>query len=122
MGGDIVKSMLASAALAGALAVSSAAMIPAHAQGYAPGGSYLESCGDVRVFGDSLAANCRRVDGGWDRTVLRGINSCTGDIANMNGQLTCGRGGAYEGYGSSYGPYGGYGRGPYGGYGYGWGR
>jgi hypothetical protein len=118
----MLKPILTSAVFAGALALSPATM----AQWYgAPGGSYLESCGDVQVFGDSLAAHCRRVDGGWQRTVLRGLGSCAGDISNQNGHLTCGRGG----YGSSYGPYNsgpgpyeGHGRGPYGGYGYGWGR
>jgi hypothetical protein len=112
----MIRPILTSTALAAAVVLSSAT-IPAQAQGYPPDGSYLRSCGDPQVFGDSLVANCRRVDGSWDRTVLRGLNGCMGDIANVNGHLTCGR----EGYGSSYGPSEGYDRGPYGGYGY-WGR
>ena len=120
----MLKPILTGAVFAGAVALSSATM----AQGYgAPGGSYLDSCRDVQTYGDSVSAVCRRVDGGWERTVLRDLDGCRGDIANMNGRLTCGRG--YEGYGSSFGPYNGgpgpyqgYGRGPYGGYGYSWGR
>ena len=88
----ILTSVLASAALAGAVAFTT---IPAHAQ---PGGSYLESCRDVRTFGDTVSAVCRRVDGSWERTEVSG---CRGGIANMNGHLTCG---GREGYGSSHGP------------------
>jgi hypothetical protein len=112
----MLRPILTSTALAAAVGLSSVT-IPAQAQGYPPYGSYLQSCGDPQVFGDSLFANCQRVDGSWDRTVLRGLSSCTGDIANANGDLTCGG----EGYGSSYSRYEGYDRGPYGGYGY-WGR
>jgi len=121
----MLKPILASAALAGTLAVSPVTM----AQGYggAPGGSYLDSCRDVRALGDSLEASCRRADGSWQRTGLR-LSDCRGDIANQNGHLTCG--GGREGYGSSYGPRDrGYSPGPYndndrgdynrGGYGYG---
>jgi hypothetical protein len=106
--------LIKSAAFAGATTVlMSVALIPVHAQGYAPGGSYLESCTDVRVSGDRIVAECGRVDGTLGRTVLRGFDSCVGDIANINGRLTCSRG---EGYGSSNG----YGR--YAPRGYGWGR
>jgi hypothetical protein len=105
--------LIKSAALAGAAILLPLAAAPVHAQGYPPGGSYLQTCTDVRAFGDRIVADCQRMDGGWDRTVLRDIGSCAGDIANMNGQLACSRGPS-EGYGSSYGPY------PP--YGYGWGR
>ena len=100
------------AALAGATLLLSAAALPARAQG--PGGSYLETCRDVRGFGDSIIAVCRRVDGSWARTALRDIDRCTGYISNQNGHLACARGGPqygwerrhgrFEGYGSSYGP------------------
>lgn len=116
MGGDcmikpILTSLLSGAALAGAVALTT---IPANAQ---PGGSYVESCRDIRASGDSVSAVCRRTDGSWERTEVRG---CRGGIANMNGHLTCG--GGRGGYGSSYGPgydrdrdsRGQYDRGPYG--------
>ena len=88
----ILTNALTGAALAGALALTT---IPAHAQ---PGGSYLETCRDVRTFGNSVSAVCRRMDGSWEKTEVSG---CRGPIANMNGHLTCG---GREGYGSSYGP------------------
>jgi hypothetical protein len=86
------------AAIAGAAMLLSLGAIPAHAQ--APGGSYLDSCTNIRAFGDRLIADCRRMDGSWGRTALHDLGSCSGDVGNMNGQLTCNRGGA--GYGSSY--------------------
>jgi hypothetical protein len=72
---------------------------PAHAQS-GPQGSYLNSCRHVGMEGDRLFADCRRMDGGWQRTVLD-IDRCAGDISNLDGRLTC-NGGSREGYGSSY--------------------
>jgi hypothetical protein len=71
---------------------------PAHAQ-LAPQGSYLNSCTHIGMRGDRLFADCRRMDGGWQRTVLD-VDRCVGDIGNFNGNLTCNRG-PREGYGSS---------------------
>ena len=93
------------AAIAGAALLLSLGAKPASAQ--APGGSYLDSCSNVRTFGDRLIADCRRMDGGWNRTALHDLGSCAGVISNRNGQLICGRGGqgygsSYQGYGSSY--------------------
>jgi hypothetical protein len=76
------------AALAGAAIWLGAAAAPAHAQ--VPGGSYLESCRDVRAYGDTVSALCRREDGSWARTALRDAGDCRGGIANTNGRLTCG--------------------------------
>jgi hypothetical protein len=86
------------AAIAGAAMLLSLGAIPAHAQ--APGGSYLNSCTNIRAFGDRLVADCRRMDGGMNHTALHDLGSCAGDVGNMNGQLTCSRSG--QGYGSSY--------------------
>ena len=88
----IFTSVLTGVALAGAVALTT---IPAHAQ---PGGSYVESCRDIRSFGDTVSAVCRRMDGSWERTQ---VSCCRGGIANTNGHLTCG---GREGYGSSYDP------------------
>jgi hypothetical protein len=71
---------------------------PADAQ-LAPQGSYLNSCMHVGMSGDRLFADCRRMDGRWQSTAID-IDRCAGDIANINGQLSCNRG-AREGYGSS---------------------
>jgi hypothetical protein len=108
----------ACAAIAGAALVFSLGATPAQAQ---QGGSYLRTCTHVRGSGDRIIADCRRVDGGWNRTVLRDANACTGDISNQNGQLTCDRGsygyrGRYEqdyrygssGWGGEHYPRGGY--------------
>ena len=110
----------ACAAIAGAAMLLSFAATPAEAQ--APGGSYLQSCRDVRAHGDRVSALCRRSDGSWSRTAINDVHSCNGGLANANGNLTCGRRGAQhgsnrddrrdhrgnrehrEGYGSSYGP------------------
>jgi hypothetical protein len=71
---------------------------PANAQP-APQGSYLNSCTHIGMDRDKLVAECRRMDGRWQRTVLD-IDRCVGDIGNDNGHLTCNRA-AREGYGSS---------------------
>ena len=84
------------AAIAGAAMLLALGAIPAQAQR----GSYVDSCNNIQTFGDRLVADCRRMDGGWNRTVLHDLGSCVGDIGNMNGQLTCNRGG--QGYGSSH--------------------
>jgi hypothetical protein len=71
---------------------------PAQAQS-APQGSYLDSCHHVGMRGDKLFAECRRRDGSWQRTVLD-IDRCAGDIANLNGRLSCNNGSGAR-YGSS---------------------
>ena len=86
------------ATIAAAATLLTLAAMPARAQ--APGGSYLETCAHVRSFGDRLIADCRRIDGGWNRTALRDVGSCVGGVANMNGHLTCNHARQY--YGSSW--------------------
>ena len=61
---------------------------PAAAQG-TPRGSYLGSCTDDSVRGDTLSASCRRRDGREDRSALSDFNRCVGDIGNDNGVLRC---------------------------------
>lgn len=78
--------------LAGAAVLLGVAALanPAAAQ-RVPGGSYLESCSNARMFGDRLVAECRRMDGRWTRSEVD-ANRCVGGIANSNGQLTCNQG------------------------------
>ena len=85
------------AAVAGMALLFALASVPAQAQRM-PGGSYLRSCTNVRMFGDRLVAECRRKDGRWRRTALN-VSGCAGGIANINGRLTCNFGG--PGFGSS---------------------
>src|SRR4051794_14961310 len=54
-----------------------------------PQGTYLRSCTNASVQGDSLTALCRRSDGREDRTTLSGYRRCVGDIGNINGALQC---------------------------------
>jgi hypothetical protein len=62
--------------------------VPAQAQGV-PRGSYLRSCQDIGVRGDTLFAVCRTVDGYSQRTSLPQVSRCVGDIGNNNGNLQC---------------------------------
>ena len=73
--------------LAGTALLAAVAATPAQAQG-APGGSYLQSCNDVRMHDGRVIANCRRADGSWARSAID-AEHCRGGIANMNGNLTC---------------------------------
>jgi hypothetical protein len=63
---------------------------PAYAQ--VPQGSYLQSCRDIKMQGQTLAAVCRRGDGREQGSYLADANRCTGDIGNNNGTLQCSRG------------------------------
>ena len=88
-----------------------------------PPGSYLRSCGEVYVRGDTLVATCRRADGNAERTSLPAVQRCVGDIGNRNGRLTCSYAGAPASPQPYYGEprggapdYGGYAPPSYGGY------
>jgi len=54
-----------------------------------PGGSWQRSCTDARMNGDTLFATCRTRNGQMMRTQIN-IRGCRGDLANLNGWLTCG--------------------------------
>ena len=54
-----------------------------------PPGTYLRSCGEVYLQGDTLVATCRRMDGSPQPTSLPAVPNCVGDIGNRNGRLTC---------------------------------
>lgn len=104
------------AAFAGLLLAGAASIPAAHAQGV-PQGSYLRSCTNVGMRGDTLVATCRRPDGREQPASLAAVNRCSGDISNMNGALTCNFGnggraqvpGAEPRYGQGPGPREGYG-------------
>jgi CVNH domain len=74
-----------------------------------PGGSYTQSCQDVRASGDDLHARCPTANGDWKDTKLDDYNKCRGEIVNDNGKLRCVTG-VYGGSGAPVGAYqGGYG-------------
>jgi hypothetical protein len=89
----------------------------AQAQGMPPG-SYLQSCGEIGMQGDTLFAVCRTMDGRGLRTQLPSVSQCVGDIGNNDGNLQCSyAGGGPPPYGQGPPPYGqapppGYGYGP----------
>src|SRR3954454_4651678 len=60
----------------------------ASAQGVPPG-SYLRTCGEVYLQGDTLVATCRRVNGAPERTSLPAVHNCVDDSGNVNGRIAC---------------------------------
>lgn len=60
-------------------------------RGGIPGGSYTQTCQNVRVSGDDLVASCQKKNGGWRNTKLDEYQGCRADITNDNGRLRCGR-------------------------------
>ena len=81
----------AKTAIAGLLVAMSLVGSAAHAQ-QAPQGSYVQSCRNIRVVSGTLLAVCRQSNGSWDTVALARVNTCVGDIGNMNGALACNRG------------------------------
>ncbi|HEY2360542.1 MAG TPA: CVNH domain-containing protein [Candidatus Angelobacter sp.] len=67
-----------------------------------PGGSYRQTCRDVRVHGSTLSAACQDQGGNWRNTELRDFDRCGGEIQNLNGNLSC-SGGNGPGPGGNYG-------------------
>lgn len=66
----------------------------ASAAGAAPGtplprGSYLESCRELYIDGDTLRGECLNDSGEWKKTWIAGYVYCGGDIYNNNGVLDC---------------------------------
>jgi hypothetical protein len=57
--------------------------------GSVPSGDYSETCRDIRIRFNTLYARCQTRDGDWVRTSLDGFTRCTGNIANVDGQLRC---------------------------------
>ncbi len=57
-----------------------------------PGGSYRATCNGINAERGTLSATCRTRDGRWNDTELDRYRDCSGDIANIDGQLRCSRG------------------------------
>ncbi len=86
---------LALAAILAGLAAG-AAPAPALAQINAPAGSYRDTCFNAMLvtgapIAPTLAATCRRADGGTRDSILPDVASCVGDIADHDGRLYCDR-------------------------------
>jgi hypothetical protein len=55
----------------------------------APNGSYVQTCQNVNMNGNTLQASCQKKNGKLKNTSLSNVNQCNGDIANDNGKLRC---------------------------------
>lgn len=60
-------------------------------RGYAPRGSYSQSCRDIHAQGNSLQAVCQTVNGNWVPTTINEFDRCVGEIVNDDGRLECTR-------------------------------
>ena len=78
---------LAAGLLAAAAFGAASLTIPAAAQAQ-PRGSYAETCRDASATGGVLTAQCLDARGRAHQSSL-GYTSCRGDIANLNGVLSC---------------------------------
>src|SRR5215469_4423291 len=65
-----------------------AMILPCAAQ--IPSGTYQQSCKNIKMRQDTLQAKCKNTLGHWVKTSLNDVDRCTGDITNIDGQLTCG--------------------------------
>ena len=52
-----------------------------------PNGSYALTCEDATVKGDTLHARCKKINGQFEETSLRGFQGFQGDISNCDGHL-----------------------------------
>ena len=59
-----------------------------YGDGNVPQGSYQQSCSNEHMRGDRLVAYCTNGYGQRVRSTLD-VNGCRGDIANLNGRLSC---------------------------------
>lgn len=55
----------------------------------APNGSYVQTCQNINMSGNTLQASCQKKNGKLKNTSLNNVNRCRGDIANDNGKLRC---------------------------------
>jgi hypothetical protein len=94
---------IGTSAFAGLLIAGGCWVAAAQAQGV-PQGSYLRTCTNVGVRGETLTAVCRNADGRQVQTSLPGVNRCVGDIGNNNGSLQCAGAGGQQMYGRNAGP------------------
>jgi hypothetical protein len=53
--------------------------------------SFLQTCVSVTYSGQSIDAICQKVNGSWVQSQLLDVNTCSGDIANIDGSLHCKR-------------------------------
>ncbi|MDR1229243.1 MAG: CVNH domain-containing protein [Azoarcus sp.] len=54
-----------------------------------PGGSYRQTCSNIKLDGENLTAACKRFDGSARTSTLEFATSCVGTISNVDGNLVC---------------------------------
>lgn len=60
-------------------------------RGYAPRGSYSQTCREIHAQGNSLRAVCQTDGGNWVGASLNDFDRCVGEIVNDDGRLECTR-------------------------------
>ncbi len=63
-------------------------MVSADSMLQIPGGTYQQTCKNVRVDGYQLRASCKRLHKGWQSTSVD-LRGCQGEIENWDGKLAC---------------------------------
>ena len=56
-----------------------------------PRGTYVQTCRQIHVHGDTLRAQCETRDGRWIWSQLNDWDDCRSGIVNLDGQLHCDR-------------------------------
>jgi hypothetical protein len=68
-----------------------------------PPGDYVQTCRNIRAYGNSVEAECQKKEGGWRKTSLNNLDQCSGGLVNNDGHLTCSGGYGYGNGGYGYG-------------------
>lgn len=86
---SIKTTVSVSAAALAALTLLTPVSASAQRGGGQPGGSYAQTCSNIRVDGGRLYAECRTGNGREARNSSIEYGRCVGEIANINGMLAC---------------------------------
>jgi hypothetical protein len=54
-----------------------------------PGGSYRQTCSNIKLDGENLTAACKQFNGAIKTSTLEFATSCVGSISNVDGNLVC---------------------------------
>lgn len=96
---NLILPALTLALLVGVFGTASVAQV-----GALPAGDYQQTCRDIKTNGSQLTASCQKKDGSFQNTSID-TSSCTGNIANEDGQLRCVSGGQGMGQNQPSGSY-----------------
>ncbi|MDR1910964.1 MAG: CVNH domain-containing protein [Helicobacteraceae bacterium] len=54
-----------------------------------PAGSYTQTCSNIKLNGENLSADCKRMNGSNNHSTLEFATSCVGNVSNVDGHLVC---------------------------------